>query len=50
MDTAYPGGKDLGEACSAPIFGLDNQAAGGGVVNLDILCNQSLIQVVNKPA
>ena len=31
-------------------FGLDNQPAGGGVVNLDILCNQSLIQVVNKPA
>ena len=31
-------------------YGLENQPAGGGVVNLDILCNQSLIQVVNKPA
>jgi hypothetical protein len=29
-------------------FGLDNQPAGGGVVNLNILCNQSLIQEVNR--
>ena len=29
-------------------FGLDTQPAGGGILNLDILCNQSLIQVVNK--
>jgi hypothetical protein len=29
-------------------FGLDNQLPGGCGINLDILCNQALVQVVKK--